>query len=324
MDVFVSGGSGFLGGRLIERLIARGDRVRALARSDAAAEAVRRLGAEPVRGDLDQPSALTEAMRGTELVFHAAAATQEWAPLEHFRRINVEGTRNVLSAARAAKVRRLVHVSTESVLLDGKPLVDVDESRPIPSRVIGRYPRTKAEAEGLVRAANGDGLETIVVRPRLVWGKGDTTVLPKLVEAVSAGRFAWIDQGRALTSTCHVRNACEGLVRAAERGRPGEVYFVTDGEPVEVRGFLTAMLATQGVDPGARSVPRGVAYAAATLAEGLWTLVGRASPPPAQRTAILLIGQQVTVRDDKARRELGYSPVITREAGLQELAGSAR
>src|SRR5437763_1473852 len=110
----------------------------------------------------------------------------------------------------------------------------------------------------LVRTANSRGFGTVVVRPRFVWGVGDTNVMAALVEAVRRGRFSWIGGGRHRTSTTHVDNTVEGLVLGAERGAPGKVYFVTDGEPVVFREFVTELLATQRVEVPDKNVPRGV------------------------------------------------------------------
>lgn len=313
---FVTGGSGFVGRNLITALRARGDSVRALARSERAADTVRALGAEPVMGDLQDTAVLATGMRGADAVFHAAALAAEWGDPEDFDRINVLGTESVLAAARTAGVPRLVHVSTEAVLLDGSPLVDVDEARPRPARPLPRYPRTKAEAEARVLAANGNGLETVVARPRLIWGAGDTSVLPQIVKAVRDGRFMWIGGGRHLTSTCHVANVCEGLLLAADKGRPGEIYFLTDGEPVELRSFLGAMLATQGVTVPDKTLPFGLALTVARLCEPVWQGLRLQSPPPITRMVVYLLGREVTVNDAKARRELGYRGLVGRDAGL--------
>lgn len=320
MKAFVTGGSGFVGRNLIRALRARGDAVRALVRSPGSARIVSDLDAQPAMGDLDDVAALQRGMSGCDTVFHAAAEVGEWGPREQFWRVNVTGTANALAAAQAAGVKTFVHVGTEAALCDGTPLVDVDEARPLPPQPLPRYPQTKNEAEKLVRAANSPQLRTVVVRPRFIWGNDDTSVLALLAGAVKAGRFRWIDGGRYPTSTTHVDNVCEGLLLAAERGRGGEAYFVTDGPPVELREFVTQLLATRGVDPGGRSVPRGVALLFARIAEWIWDTFGIASPPPAQRVAVHLFGEPVTVSDAKARRELGYVGRTSREQGLARLA----
>jgi len=321
MKAFVTGGSGFVGRNLIRHLRRRGDEVRALARSGAAIQAVTALGATAVEGDLDGLEAMARGMAGCDVVFHSAALAAEWGRREDFQRANVDGTRNALAAAKAAGVGCFVHVGTEAALCDGSPLLDLDETRPLPERPLPRYPQTKAEAEKLVRAANAPGFRTVVVRPRLIWGNDDTSVLAALAAAVKAGRFMWMDGGRYPTSTAHVDNVCEGLLLAAEKGRGGEAYFVTDGAPVELRGFVTQMLATRGVDPGDKSVPKGVVLLIARIGEWVWETFGLKGEPPATRMAVHLFGEPVTVNDTKARRELGYRGAVTLEQGLASLAG---
>jgi nucleoside-diphosphate-sugar epimerase len=218
----------------------------------------------------------------------------------------------MITAAREAGVKRFVHVGTEAVLADGKPIVRADETVPFPAKPAGPYPISKGLAERVVLEANSVELETVVIRPRFIWGAGDTNLGPKLVETVKSGRFAWIGGGHHLTSTCHVANVVEGALLAAERGKPGEIYFLTDGEPVDFRDFLTLFLAAHGADAGTKAVPRWLARTAAAL-------TGWMKRPPVTKTAIALVGVEVTVVDTKARRELGYVGKKTREVGLAEL-----
>ena len=319
MAVFVTGGSGFIGGVLVKRLLAQGESVRALARSESSAQKVADLGAEPVRGDLDDAVAIRAGAEGCELAFHAAAAVLDWGPREEFVRANVTGTENVLRGAREAGVRRLVHVGTEAALMTGQPLVNVDETARLRPDSKAHYPATKAMAEQAVRAANGDGFETVVVRPRLVWGPGDTTILPGLADAVEKGRFSWIGGGDHLTDTTHVDNVIEGLLLGAQKGRAGEAYFVTDGEPVGFRDFVTKLLATRGITAPDRNTPAPVARAAASAMETAWRAARREGAPPVTRLAVWLASLECTIDISKARSELGYEPVISRSDGLKAL-----
>lgn len=321
-SAFVTGGSGFIGGALIRRLVAGGSAVSALARSDASAQAVEALGATAVRGDLDDLAAMTDGARGCEVAFHLAAFVAQWGTREQFERGNVTGTRNALEACRAAGVGRFVHCGTEAAILAGEPVVDADETAPLRPDSPALYSSTKAEAERIVREAAADGFETVVLRPRFVWGAGDTTLLPEIIEATNAGRFAWIGGGGHLTSITHVENVVEGLLLAAERGRAGEAYFVTDGEPVVFREFISELLRARGVDPPERSIPAPVAGAVARTAELAWRVLPLPGEPPLTRFAYWAASQQCTLDDSKARAELGYEPVISRERGVQELAAS--
>ncbi len=319
-SAFVTGGSGFVGAALIERLRSEGWDVRALARSEASAKKVTGLGAELVAGDLGYTGALTGGARGCDVCFHAAAKVEDWGDPADFERINVHGTRNVIVACREAGVRRLVHVGTEAALMAGDPLVNVDESAPLRPDSPSLYPSSKAKAEELVREANDSELETVVVRPRFVWGKGDTTLLPALTEMVRKGRFRWVGGGGQLTDTTHIDNTVEGLWLAATRAPAGGVYFVTDGEPVVFREFVSAMLATQGVEAPDKDVPTGVASAGALASERLWRVLKRPGSPPLTRFAVWVSSQECTLDISRARAEMGYEPRTTRAQGLAELA----
>jgi nucleoside-diphosphate-sugar epimerase len=320
---FVTGGSGFIGQALIRRLRERGQSVRALARSDDAAAKVEGAGAEAVRGDLDDTQALRDGAAGCQLAFHAAARLGDWGPWEEFLHINVQGTSNAVEACREAGVRRFVHVGTEAAVIAGQPLHGADERVPLRPDSKAYYCASKAMAEQVARDGSHDGLETVVVRPRFVWGPGDTTLLPQIVDMVEQGRFAWVGGGTQLTSVTHVENVIEGLLLGAERGKPGQAYFVTDGEPVVFREFLTKLLATRGVEPPTRKLPLAVAKGAAATCETLWRRLPLKGRPPVTRAAIWLSALEVTIDISKARSELGYEPRVSTDEGLERLAAEA-
>jgi nucleoside-diphosphate-sugar epimerase len=319
---FVTGGSGFIGGALIRRLVADGWDVHALVRSDASAQKVTALGATAIAGDLADVPSMAVGAQYCEIAFHCAAHLGDWGTREEFERGNVQGTRNALAAARQAGLRRFVHVGTEAALLAGEPLVEVDERAPLRFESPALYSSTKARAEEAVIEANRDGLQTVVVRPRFVWGPGDTTLLPVLTQAVRSGRFAWIGGGHHRTSTTHIDNTVHGLMLAAERGAPGGVYFVTDGEPVVFRDFITRLLATQGVEAPTRSVPTGVARAVAATSEAAWRLLPLPGRPPLTRLTVWVSGLETTIDITRAREELGYAPVKSVDEGLAEMSRS--
>lgn len=320
---FVTGGSGFVGAALIRRLVADGWTVRALARSSEAEAAVRAAGAEAAAGSLEDVESLTAAARGVEYVFHSAAKLGDWGDWKEFRRVNVGGTRHLIAACRAAGVKRLVHVGTEAALLHGQPLIAADERTPLAFDSRAAYSATKAAAEAAIVEANGSGLETVVVRPRFVWGVGDRTILPFIVKAVRTGRFRWIGGGRQLTSTTHVDNTVEGLVLGALKGRPGNAYFVTDGSAVVFREFVSALLATQGVQAPEGDVPLPVARALAAAGETAWRFLPLPGAPPIARFSVWASALECTLDDSKAREQLGYRPVMTRDHGLTAMQAAA-
>ena len=322
--VFITGGSGFVGRELIATLAGRGVPVRALARSGKAEATVTAIGATPVQGDLSSFDAMRAGMAGAAAVVHAAAKVDLWGPREAFFRDTIEGTRNTLRAAEAAGVSRFVHVGTEAVLAGGQPIVQADETAPYPPIPNGPYPWSKGQAERDVIAANKPGFATMSVRPRFIWGRGDTTVLPQLLTAMQSGAWAWFGGGRNLISTCHVRNVVEGILLAAERGEGGEIYFLTDGKPVEFRDFLTRMAATQGVVAPARHAPMWVARTMAAGGEFAWNTLSLKGRPPMSRTMVNLMFEEVTVVDRKARERLGYLSHVSLEQGLAELRDGAK
>lgn len=320
-SAFVTGGSGFIGGALVKRLISGACQVSALARSPASAAAVEALGATAVRGDLGDPDAMAAGAAGSEVAFHLAAHVEQWGRWEDFVRGNVDGTRNTLKACSDAGVARFVHCGTEAAILAGEPIRKGDETLPLRPDSPAPYSATKAQAEALVREASADGFDAVVLRPRFVWGKGDTTLLPEIAKATEAGKFVWVDGGRHLTSTTHVDNVVEGLLLAAEKGSPGEAYFVLDDGDVEFREFISAMLETVGVDPPTRSVPGAVAGLLARGGEFIWKALPLKGEPPLTRFALWAASQECTLDDSKARAELGYAPIVSREEGLAAMAG---
>jgi nucleoside-diphosphate-sugar epimerase len=320
MQVFLTGGSGFVGRALIAEWVARGVTVRALVRSAKAGEVVHALGAEPVFGDLAATDAMRGGMSGCDLVVHAAAKVDFWDRQDAFFADTIQGTRNALAAARDAGVSRFVHIGTEAVLAGGGPIINADETTPYAAVPNGLYPWSKGQAERDVLAADSDGFATMSVRPRFIWGRGDTTLLPQLMRAMQSGAFTWFGGGRHLSSTCHVRNVVEGVLLASEKGIGGQIYFVTDGQPVVFRDFLTRLAATQGVSAPAREAPLWVANAVAAGGEFVWRNFGLAGAPPVTRTMVNLMFLEVTVNDRKARGELGYVGRVSMEQGLAELS----
>ena len=322
-SVFVTGGSGYVGRNILRALCDAGHQVRALARSDASADVVARLGAEPVPGDLSDIEALRGGMSGASWMIHAAADTDHGMATVAQESANLTGTRNVYTAAKETGVQRALHLSSEAVLLCGQPLRNADETTPMPARPAGGYSKTKAEAERIALSHNGGGLDVIVLRPRFVWGRDDTTALPQLIDAARTGKLSWIGGGRYLMSTTHIANAVHGLMLALEHGRGGEIYFVSDGEPVEFRGFISELLATQGVLAPSREIPRWLVASAVRIGDFLGRMTGGAIHGPMSWQEYAVLGVEVTLKIDKARSELGYAPVISRAEGLAELRAGA-
>jgi nucleoside-diphosphate-sugar epimerase len=317
MQIFVTGASGFVGGAATRRLVADGHRVRAMARSEQSAQAVRALGAEPVRCDL-------ETVRGADLadadaVLHCAAFVEGWGPRDAWYRGNVLGTRAVLDAAREAGVRRFIHIGTEAAIVHGQHVDGADEDYPLAPQSPYPYCATKAQAEMLVRSANSATFTTIVLRPRFIWGPGDTTLLPAIVEMARAGKWAWVDQGRARTSTTHIDNLVHAIVLALGAGRGGEAYFILDDGTHTLREVVSGMAASAGLTLPERSIPAWLADLAGWICEGAWRAFDLKGMPPLTRHAAMVMSRTCVLRGDKARRELGYQPVMGFDEGMAAL-----
>ncbi len=321
MEIYVTGGSGFIGQHLVGALLEAGHRVRAMARSDRSAARVEALGATASRADLETVG--EGDLQGMDAVIHCAAYVQPYGPRERFEALNVGGTQRMLDAARAAGVRRFVHVSTEAVLFHGPPLVDVDETHPYPAEHRFLYSETKAEAERRVLAADGPAMTTLAIRPRFVWGPGDATVLPQIVQAAEAGAWLWMEHGEAQTSTTHVANLMDALLLALDHGRGGQAYFIADEGVRTMRAFVEALAATRGIRLPNRNVPGWVGRGLAGLVEGVWRATRRRSQPPINRLGAAMMSTTVTVNTAKAREELGWQPRLTVEQGMAELAAAA-
>ena len=294
----------------------------AMSRSPKAAEAVSILGAVPVVCSLADVGA--QHVEGNDIVIHCAAEAGEWAPPGRYYETNVLGTKRLLDAARVAGVSRFVHISTDSVLLAGVPLRDVNESFHLPETTPYDYAATKAEGELTVIAANDPPIfETVAIRPCLVWGPGDTTILPEIEEMVAKAQFLWLSGGRQTISTTNIENLTSGIRLAMTRPCAGEVFYITDEEPVQMRTFLRGYLLANGVDLPNRSVPASVAAVTARVIEGFWRRFRPDQKPPLTRLAVELLSLDHYIRTDKARRLLGYKPTVTIASGLEAIRSAA-
>ncbi|MEM7040356.1 MAG: NAD-dependent epimerase/dehydratase family protein [Bacteroidota bacterium] len=318
MKIFVTGASGFVGGAITKRLLREGHEVLAMARSQASAEKVRALGAKAVECDLDTVQAAH--LREVEIVVHCAAFVEPWGTRAQFWSVNVDGTQHMIAASKEASVKRFIHMGTEAALFRGQHMENIDEDYPYPKSSPFLYSETKREAEKLVLEANQEGkFETLSLRPRFVWGPGDTTILPNLLEMVDKGRFRWINRGQTMTSSTHIDNLVEGTVKALENGRGGEAYFLTDGEPVTFRRLLTGLVESAGRTPGNKNAPGWFVRAAAWGVETVWKTLGIRKKPPITRFAANIMSRTCTIKSEKAKQELGYVPVMSFENGMKGL-----
>ena len=314
MKVLVTGGGGFVGSALCRQLRALGHDVTALGRRPNTALTAE--GFRTATQDLAQPDAvagLTGLFAGVDCVFHTAAHVKMWGPRESFVRGNITATQNVIAACRAAGVAKLVFTSSPSVVAGNHDRQGVDESQPYPDHYRALYPETKAAAERAVLAAHGPDLRTISLRPHLIFGPGDTNLVPTILKRARAGRLTQVGDGSNLVDLTFINDcvAAHLLAATALDARPtagGRAYFLSQGTPVPLWEWIGRVLTLHNLPPVRRRISASTAQLLATVAEGVWKAFGLTSDPPLTRFLAEEMATDHYYNIDAARRELGYSP----------------
>jgi nucleoside-diphosphate-sugar epimerase len=260
-------------------------------------------------------------MAGQQLVFHTAGKVSDWGSCREFWQANVEGTANVISACREAGVQRLIHVSSLTVLGLPRSGKRVDENTPLADAIRDFYTISKIAGEKLVQAAHGHGgLETVVIRPGVIWGPGDTVVFPRLASLLRRGQLFFIGKGNNQLGLSHVENLSQGIILAALAPvAAGQIYHLTDNEEVTARDLFCALAAILGVSPPRFSLPFPVAYFLAALLEWTARLRNAAPPPALTRYGVRLVACDSRYDISKAQNEIGYRPLLTFSQGINTL-----
>ena len=327
MKALVTGGGGFLGLAIVRKLRERGDEVRSFSRGTYTA--LEELGVESVRGDLADESAVMEAARGCDLVFHVAGKAGVWGPAESYYRTNVVGTDNVLNACAAASIDRLVYTSTPSVTFAGTDQIGVDESEPYPERYLNEYAHTKSIAERRVLARNGVDLATVSLRPHLIWGPGDPHLVPRILERARSGKLRLLGDRPNAVDSVYVDNAADAHILAGDRLAPGsaiagKAYFITQGEPMPLAELINRILATGGLPSVERRISPGLAYFLGALMERVYGFLRIQHEPPMTRFVARQLSTAHWFDISAARRDLGYAPAVSLNEGMERLAKSLR
>ena len=318
MKVLVTGATSQLGAAVAQRLLERGDEVRTFQRGAPD------VASDQVRGDIRDSDAVSRAVSGVDAIIHVAAKVSVTGAWQEFEATNVDGTQNVVDAARAAGASRLVYVSSPSVAHFGSSLIAADAEPADPERARGHYARSKAMAELLALSAASEDLLVLAIRPHVVWGPGDQQLVARIVERATSGRLVLIDGGTALIDTTYLDNAADALVAALDRTPQlsGEALVVTNGEPRTVAELLTRICRAAGVPEPSRSVPRALASGAGAVVERAWTTTHREGEPPMTR---FLADQLATAHwfdQTYTQQRLGWVPAVSLAEGFERLAAS--
>jgi nucleoside-diphosphate-sugar epimerase len=323
VDVLITGAGGFLGRYIAEQLLARGDRVKALCRKQCTD--LQTLGVEVVYGDLCDRHSVLASCRSVEVVFHAAGATGLGAIWKHFYQINTLGTRWVIEGCRRHGVGRLVFTSSPSVIFDGNDQCGVDESAPYPRRWLCNYAHSKALAEQEVLAANGcGGLLTCALRPHLIWGPRDRSLVPQLWDRARRGWLVRVGDGTNQIDTTYVENAAAAHLQAADALRPGskvagKAYFISQGEPVNCWAWINQLLTLAGLPPVRKSVSFGMGWKLGACFEATYRIFALHGDPPMTRFLAAQMARSHYFSIARAKADFGYVPAISSAEGMHRL-----
>jgi nucleoside-diphosphate-sugar epimerase len=309
MRTVVTGGGGFLGRRIAQLLLARGDHVTVIARQ--CYPDLERLGAICVQADVRDAVALQSTLSGSDVVFHVAAKTGHWGPRAAFQSVNVDGTESVLAAVRSVDVPALVYTSTPSVIGYSHDVENGGPDTPYAGKLWSAYAESKMKGEQLVLAANSDNLATIALRPHLIFGPGDK-FLSRIARLAAQGRLRIIGSGQNRIDLTYVDNAAWAHLDAADALHArtatcaGKAYFISNGEPVKAWEWLNQILVELRLPPASRPLSLRSAHIVALLAESLWRILSLDGEPPITRFLAAAVARSHWFDMEPARRDLGY------------------
>ncbi len=316
MKVVVTGCGGFLGSAIVRLLVARGDTVVGLGRG--VYPLLDSLGIQTIRGDVRDVAAVRAASQSVDAVIHTAAIAGLWGSWKSFYEINTVGTENVIAVCQELGIGRLVHCSSPSVTFDGGHQRGIDETAPYAVRHLCHYSHTKALAEIAVLAANQPGrLQTIALRPHLIWGPGDPHLLPRLIDRSRRGRLVIVGDGRNRIDTVHVDSAALAHVLALDKTgqanspAAGRAYFITQDQPVNCWQWIATLLQPAGCDPPHRRIGFKTAWRIGATMERIYAAARLNHEPPMTRFLAAQLARDHYFDISAAKNLLGYRPKPT-------------
>jgi nucleoside-diphosphate-sugar epimerase len=319
--VLVTGGTGFLGRALVKRLLDQGRMVRILARTQSENFTHERI--QFFRGSLTDTDVVNNACKQCHTVFHVAAKVGVFGKYDDFYETNVLGTQTIISACKKNAVRRLIYTSTPSVVYNGQNIVNADESLPLTTACPSPYPLTKAIAEKFVLDSNSLTLGTVALRPHLIWGIGDTQLIPRVIARADSGRLKIIGSGKNKVDMVHVENVVDAHLLAEISSRAlGNAYFITNDEPVFLWEWINNLLMRLGKNQINQKIPLPLGLVLGSLAETVWNLFSLKGEPPLTRFIAAELAKDHWFNISAAKRDLNYSPKVSMKEGTESLVTS--
>ncbi|MCK4245287.1 MAG: GDP-mannose 4,6-dehydratase [Candidatus Omnitrophica bacterium] len=327
MKSLVTGAAGFIGSHLMESLVADGIATRAFVRAGSDISSIANLRTEIAYGDVRDIQSLKNALGGVDIVYHLAAVSRYDlnVPTEEYKSTNVIGTRNVLEACRVARVKRVIYTSTIEALgpsVNGKTLTE--ETEPIPRNIYGK---SKLDGEAIVNKYHTDHrMDTIIVRPPMTYGPRDMVLFRRLFKLISKGYYPVVGNGKTLTEFCYVKNQVFGIRLAAEKGRPGETYFISDERPYPIEEIVRRIASELDVRIRIVHLSIPVALAIGFSLEFLskifrfypFVIKETGRPPFSRKTVEWTSKSSLFCDTSKAKKELNYKPPYSLDEGIRE------
>ncbi len=324
MKIVITGGTGFIGNCLARNLLGQGHDIRVIARSVPPPDKMNPEGVAYHSCDLSVRRLPQEVLSGADLVFHVAAKAGVSGTYSSYHSANYQATLNVLESCLANGVRRLVYTSTPSVTFSGKPIRAGTESLPRVKDRISFYALTKAMAEeAVLKAHDPRKLQTLALRPHLVWGEGDPHLLPRVISRHKEGKLKIVGDGNNQVDLTHVDNVCHAHLCAMKtllenETAGGKAYFIGQEEPIHLWPWLNNLFAETGLPPLEKSIGFGKAYFAGLVLEKVWGLLRFKGDPPMTRFVASQLAHDHWFSSQAAKSDLGYEPVANMEQCLKK------
>jgi len=323
MKILVSGGTGFVGQAVTKQLVALGHEVHTIGRNPTSID-------DEVKNqthhtlDLTKDDLPKSLLQDTEIFFHIAAKAGIWGPYSEFFNANVIATRKILKACQYYRIPKLIYTSTPSVVFSEKPIQNGTEALPYGKNEFSPYAQTKSMAEQEVLEAHLPGkLQTIALRPHLVWGKGDPHLLPRVIQRHKAGKLKIIGDGMNQVDLTHIDNVAHAHICAMKamllnQNLGGKPYFISQGEPVYLWEWLNQLFLLLDLPPLSRSLNFKTAFLLGAGLEGVWNLLKIKREPPMTRFVACQLAHDHWFSIKSAQADLGYEPIKKMNQAMNE------